>query len=110
MEEVKRYKIAYTETAERQIIEKANYITWQFGAPDLAEIWYERLRTDIQKGLSTLPNKYQLYDVAPWKEQGIRLYLSRNDIVLYRVDEPNGVVYIEAVFTKGKDLTIESDG
>jgi len=109
VEEIKRYEIIYTETAERQIIEKADYITWQFGAPDLAEIWYERLRADIQSGLSTLPSKFQLYDASPWRERGIRLYLSRNDIVLYRVDEANGIVYIEAAFTKGKDLTTPTD-
>lgn len=105
MEEIKRYKIVYTETAERQLIDEADYITWQFGAPDLAEIWYERLRADIQCGLSTLPYKFQLYDVSPWREQGIRIFLSRNDVVLYRVDETNGFVYIEAALTKGKDLT-----
>ena len=105
MEEIKRYEIVYTQTAERQIIEKADYITWQFGAPDLAETWYERLRADIRKGLSTLPCKFQLYDAAPWRERGIRLYLSRNDVVLYRVEEEQACIYIEAVFTKGKDLT-----
>ena len=109
MEEIKRYEIIYTETAERQIIEKADYITWQFGAPDLAEIWYDRLCADIQNGLSTLPYKFPLYDASPWRERGFRLYLSRNDIVLYQVDETNAVLYIEAVFTKGKDLTSLSE-
>lgn len=105
MEEIKRYEIVYTETAEQQILEKADYITWQFGAPDLAEVWYERLCTDIQKDLTTFPHKFQFYDASPWRERQIRLYLSRNDVVLYRVDETQGVVYIEAAFTKGKDLS-----
>lgn len=105
MEEIKRYEIIYTETATRQIMEKADYITWQFGSPDLAEIWYERLRADIQNGLSTFPYKFQLYDTQLWREREIRLYLSRNDVVLYRVDDVKNIVYIEAAFTKGKDLT-----
>ncbi len=109
MEGSKRYEIVYTEAAEQQIIEKADYITWQFGAPDLAEVWYERLRADIQKDLATFPCKFQFYDASPWREREIRLYLSRNDVVLYRVDETRSVVYIEAAFSKGTALTAEND-
>jgi len=105
MDEIKRYEVVYTETAVRDMEQKSDYITWHFGAPDLAETWYFRLRADIQEGLSTFPYKFQIYDVPPWNERGIRLYLSRNDVILYRVDEAQSRVYIEGVYTKGKDLS-----
>ena len=83
---------------------KAEHIAWRFFDPRLAEAWYTRLTADMQKDLSTFPYKFQLYDAPPWRERGIRLYLSRSDVVLYRVDDVRSRVYIEAVYTKGKNL------
>ncbi len=104
MEQIRRYEILYTETAVQDIEEKADYIAVQFHDPDLAESWYLRLKEDLQKQLSTFPLKYPLYDVEPWNQRGIREYISRNDVVLYSVDEKTGRVYIRAVCTKGRDL------
>lgn len=104
MEQIRRYEIVYTETAARDIEEKADYIAAQFHDPYLAEDWYLRLKKDLQNQLSTLPLKYPLYDVEPWNQRGIREYTSRNDVVLYSVDEKGFQVYIRAVCTKGRDL------
>lgn len=104
MEPIIRYEIVYTESAVRDIEEKADYITTQFRDPDLAETWYRRLRADLQDQLSTFPLKYPLYHVEPWNQRGIREYVSRNDVVLYSVDEKILRVYIRAVCTKGRDL------
>lgn len=104
MEQIRQYKIVYTEAAVRDIEEKADYVAAQFRDSSLAEGWYFRLRTDIQKQLTTLPLKYQIYDVKPWSERGIREYITRNDVVLYSVDEETQQVYIRAVCTRGRDL------
>ncbi len=104
MEPIRRYEIIYTETAVRDIEEKADYIATQFRDPDLAENWYLRLRTELQDQLSTFPLKYPLYNVEPWYQRGIREYVTRNDVVLYSVDEKISHVYIRAVCTKGRDL------
>ena len=105
MEQIPQYKIVYTETAVLDLEEKADYIDLQLREPGLSLSWYLRLRETIQQNLTTFPLKYSLYDVAPWKEQGIRLFLTRNDVVLYHVDEESRLVYIRGVCTRGRDLS-----
>lgn len=104
MEQIQRYEIIYTETAAQDIEEKADYIAAQFCDLELAETWYFRLKADIQKQLATFPFKFPLYNVEPWNERGVREYVSRNDVILYSVDEKTQRVYIRAVCTKGRDL------
>ena len=82
-----RYKIFYTSAAERDITEKLMYIMQQYRNTALAERWYNRLRTLIQENLTVFPAKYPLYDVEPWSSAGIRQYVTRNDVILYSVDE-----------------------
>ena len=104
MDELKRYKIVYTEAAEEDIFSKAEYIEKAYHDSNLAFKWYTRLRTQIQKNLSFLPYKYQSYDVGVWAGQGIREYVLRNDIVLFSVDERSTSVLIHASFTRGKNI------
>ncbi len=101
---IQRYKIVYTRTAADDIEQKADYIMFQLHDPALSEIWYERLKAQIQENLTTFPLKYPLYDVSPWRERGIRLFTTRNDVVLYSVDTNCYIVYIHSVCTKGRDL------
>ena len=98
MGQIQRYEIIYTEAAVQDIEEKADYIAAQFSDPELAENWYFRLTADIQKNLAPL------YGVEPWNERGIREYVSRNDVILYSVDEGTQRIYIRAVCTRGRDL------
>ena len=104
MEQIPQYRIAYAESAIRDIEEKADYISVQFRDPNLAERWYLSLRTSIQKQLTTFPHKFQPYNVEPWRKKGIRQYVTNNDVVLYSVDDEAKIVYIRAVCTKGRDL------
>lgn len=104
MDEIRQYKIIYTETAIRDIEEKADYIAVQFRDLDLAETWYLRLRAEIQQDLSTFPRKYPACHVEPWGSRGIRLFTTRNDVVLYSVDDEAYSVYIRGVCTRGRDL------
>lgn len=105
MDNIRQYEIRYTHAAINDIEEKFDYITFQFRAPTLAETWYLRLCELIQEDLSTFPLKYPLYDRTPWREKGIRLFTTRNDIVLYSVDTDADIVYIRGVCTKGRDLS-----
>lgn len=99
----KKYRIIYTESAVRDMEEKADYISLSLRDPDLAETWYFRLRAEILKDLTQFPCKYPLYHMQKWK--GIRQFTFRNDVILYSVDEQEQAVYIRAVCTKGQDLT-----
>ena len=110
METLRHYEIRYTETAVRDMEEKAYYITCHFQDSSLALTWYFRLRDAIQKQLTTMPNKYPLYPVEPWAQNGIRQFLFRNDVVLYSVEEQCSRVYIRAVCTKGMELSAHLEG
>ena len=101
-----RYKIFYTSTAERDITEKLMYIMQQYRDTALAEQWYNRLRALIQENWTAFPAKYPLYDVEPWSSAGIRQYVTRNDVILYSVDENRSCVYIRSVCTRGRDLDL----
>ena len=101
-----RYKIFYTSTAERDITEKLMYIMQQYRHTALTERWYNRLRALIQENLTAFPAKYPLYDVEPWSSSGIRQYVTRNDVILYSVDENRSCVYIRSVCTRGRDLDL----
>ena len=107
MEQIPQYKIIYTETAVLDIEEKADYIQIQIQLqePGLAQSWYSRLREAIQQNLTTFPLKYPLYDVEPWREQGVRLFPAQNDMILYHVEEGEHLVYIRGGRTKGRDLS-----
>lgn len=109
MDEIQRYRVIYTETAIRDIEEKADYIAAQFRAPELAETWYLRLRAEIQRNLSTFPRKYPVYHVEPWETKDVRLFTARNDVVLYSVDDQERAVYIRGVCTRGRDLAAHLD-
>ena len=104
MDEIKRYRIQYSEAAEEDIFAKAEYIEQVYRDSRLAYRWYTRLRNQIAKELSFLPYKYQPYPAGSWAEKGVREYIFRNDIVLYSIDEPGAAVIIHAVFTKGKNI------
>lgn len=106
MDQIPQYKVLYTESAIRDIEEKSDYIATRFRDPELADRWYLNLRASIQKQLTTFPNKFQPYNVEPWCQRGIRQYITRNDVVLYSVDDETRVVYIRAVCTKGQDLAV----
>lgn len=105
VDSIQRYEILYTQSAIEDIEEKADYIAVQFRDPALAERWYSRLREQIQADLTTFPEKYPLYDMAPWRERGIRLFITRNDVVLYSVAPDAPIVYIRGVCTRGRDLS-----
>ena len=92
MDEIKRYSVQYSESAEEDILAKAEYIEKVYRDSRLAFTWYTRLRNQIAKDLSF------------WAEKGVREYVFRNDIVLYSIDEPGAAVIIHAVFTKGKNI------
>lgn len=103
MSDLTKYQIVYTKEAVDDMMEKARYIVLSFHDPELAETWYTRLRQEIQENLTTFPLKFSLYTAEPWTVRGVRLYISRNDVVLYSVMEDT--VYIRGICTKGQNLS-----
>lgn len=101
----RRYQIVYAESAIRDMEEKADYISFNFRDPSLAETWYLRLEAEIFNDLTQFPYKYPLYHTQKWGAKGIRQFTFRNDVVLYSVNEEKQLVYILMVCTKGRDLS-----
>lgn len=105
----RKYRIVYTESAVRDMEEKADYISLNLHDPGLAEIWYLRLRAEILEDLTQFPYKYPLCHVQKWSAKGVRQFTFRNDVILYSVNEKEQIVYIRAVCTKGRNLTVHLD-
>lgn len=105
----KTYCIFYTESAIRDMEEKADYISFNLREPSLAEIWYLRLKTEISEDLTRFPYKYPLCHIQKWNSRGIRQFTFRSDVILYSVNEAERLVYIRAVCTKGRDLQAHLD-
>ena len=97
------YQIIYTEAAQLDMEEKADYITFTLRERRIGSIWYLRLRQEVQQKLSQLPCKYPV--ICRYKDHlEIRQCICRNDVILYSVDEDRHTVFIWAIATKGRDL------
>lgn len=105
----KLYRIFYTESAVRDMEEKADYISFNLRDPGLAETWYLRLKTEILNDLTRFPYKYPLCHIPKWSSRGVRQFTFRNDVILYSINEAQQLIYIRAVCTKGRDLQAHLD-
>lgn len=100
-----KYNIVYTNAAANDITEKFQYITSVLHNRTIAERWYARLKDAIWHDLSFMPEKYPLYNEEPWHSKGVRLFITRQDVVVYSTDKTAQTVYIWNVFTAGRDLS-----
>ena len=73
-----KYNIVYTNAAANDIAEKFQYITSVLHDRTTAERWYNK---------------------------GVRLFITRQDVVVYSTDKTAQTVYIWNVFTAGRDLS-----
>lgn len=94
------YDIVVSQKAQYCLESKYAYIVNELHGPAIAYNWLTRLKREIHENLTTFPSKYREFDAS-----GRRIFISRTDIVLYRVDEEHRAVIIESVYTRGKDLT-----
>lgn len=101
MADLLEYQVLFSAEAQTDMFQKAEYIENTFQDSGLAYTWYMRLRDQIVKELSFLPYKYQVYDVEPWNQKEVHLFLFRNDVVLYSIDEDEKTVTIRGVFSGG---------
>ncbi len=76
-----KYNIVYTNATANDIAEKFQYITSVLHNRTIAERWYARLKDAIWHDLSFMPEKYPLYNEEPWHSKGVRLFITRQDVV-----------------------------
>ena len=104
MDEFKQYEIIYTDSATQDILEKAEYILYHLHDPINAEAWYQNLRSEILKDLSSAPYKYPPYPVESWNSKGYREMVTKTDVILYTVDDAAAAVTIHMVSTIRRDI------
>lgn len=104
MDEITQYTIQYTSSAAQDVLDKADYIAYALKSPETARTWYQDLRQEIQRDLSTFPYKHPVYPVKPWKDKGVRLMVTGKDMILYTIDGAEKAVMIHMVCTRGKNL------
>lgn len=99
---MKEYKIVFTEQFREQVKEKFNYICDRLKSREIAEKWFNLLTNEIIDSLSTLPYKYPIFK----KEKDFIVYrlVTKNDVVLYEIDEDNLIVNVHTAVTKGMNL------
>lgn len=56
-----------------------------------------------------MPEKYQLYDEEPWCSDDVRLFVTRQDVVIYSTGKAKRTVYIRGVCTAGRDIAAHMD-
>lgn len=100
-----RYQVLFTDAALEQLEEKFRYISNVLNERLTASKWYARLREAIMSDLAFMPLKYPLCRNEVWAKMGIHSFTVQNDIILYSVDEGERTVYINAVYSRGWDIT-----
>ena len=53
MDEIKEYRILYSDAATQDILEKVDYTLYQLQDPINTDRWYLSLKSAVQEGLST---------------------------------------------------------
>ncbi len=93
---MQHYKVQLTKYALRQINETVLYISQTLYSPESAANWQEKLYRTFDS-LKTLPERYVLVDMEPWKSKGLRKMPFENYVIYYQVKAGTHVVLIVAV-------------
>lgn len=99
------FSVRYTRRALRHMREKVDYIRFELCEPDLAEAWITRIHQEITGTLPSFPFMYPQCTDASLQARGVRQFTFRSDIILYTVEEERRMIFIEAVLSKGRDLS-----
>lgn len=98
------YSVSFTEEAKQDLRSISNYIKFKLKAPMAAK----RLLDDIQEQVMELrqfPERFQLYELEPWRSRNMRMVPVKNFVILYIPDIKNHVVYIYRIFYGKRDIT-----
>ena len=91
------YKVITVPLAEKDIIEQADYIAFEFRAPETAVNIVRGLRKSITN-LSIFPQGHKLDEDKELARYGIRKTYYKNYKIYFLVDESQRIVYILRVF------------
>ena len=103
------YSVKLTSYSIFQIRETISYISKVLLVPETTAAWSDYLENQIVK-LDTMPARFPLTDIEPWRTNGIRRMPVKNFVVYYFVDESKKEVWVTAVvYSKRNQLNALKD-
>lgn len=68
----------------------------------MAEIYKIRITKQAREQMTEFPERYQLIDEEPWRNEGIRKIAVSNFLIYYWINESEKIVQIIAVIYSGR--------
>lgn len=96
------YKIHITRTAERDLIEAADYIEFVLYNPTAADALLDTAEDELRE-LEFMPEKHSLVNDPVLKSWGIRFTIINNYLAFYVIKEEEGTVYIVRFLYERRD-------
>ena len=90
------YSVKLTSYSIFQIRETISYISKVLLVPETAAAWSDYLENQIAK-LDTMPARFPLTDIEPWRTNGIRRMPVKDFVVYYYIDESTKEVWVTSV-------------
>ncbi len=102
--------VKYSERARQDLREIFEYIAFELLAPETAAGQTARIMKEI-RSLEEMPMRYRLFDVEPWRAQGLRYFPVNNYLVFYLPNEMEYSVTVVRIMYGGRDIRKQlSDG
>lgn len=98
-----KWKIFYTEQAERDIRDIFEYIAFSLLEPGIAKKQTRRIMNNIAK-LNDMPFRFRLYENEPWNSKGLRVLPVDNYLVFYLPVETQSAVAIIRIMYGGMNI------
>lgn len=97
------YQIVYSPEAKEDLRSIYRYIAYDLFSKNTAKAQTDRIRKAI-RALGLFPEKYVQVEWEPWKSMGMRRMPVDNYLVYYLLEKENGIVMIDRIFYKGRNV------
>lgn len=98
-----KYKIKFTEQAERDLHSIFEYIAYELLSVQTAVKQIEQLKKNILS-LDCMPERFRRYDKEPWKSRGLRVMPVNNYIVFFIPNHETETVTVIRIMYGGRDI------
>ena len=98
-----RYSVSVTEEAKRDLRSIINYIAFRLKSPMAAQNLLDEIEEQIE-GLAQFPERFQLYELEPWRSRNLRTVSVKNFVILYIPDIETKVVNVYRIFYGKRDI------
>lgn len=102
------YEVRFARSAERDLRDIYEYVSYELGKPHTAERLVNRFR-EASDGLALLPNRNRLVDEEPWRSRNTRFTVVGRYLMFYTVDGQAGIVNVIRLVYGGRDVRSQLD-